>query len=666
VPSTPFPRLFTPLDLGICTLPNRVIMGSMHTGLEDIGDGLKRLAAFYAERARAEVGVIVTGGFSPNRAGRLFEKSATIATAQDAAEHRTVTRAVHDSGGRILLQILHAGRYGYHGDIVAPSALRAPINSITPRTMTEREILQTIRDFTRTALLAREAGYDGIEIMGSEGYLLNEFTAPVTNRRKDDWGGTLEGRLRLPIEVTSQCRAAAGADFIIMYRMSMLDLIEGGSTWDDNIACAQSLETAGADIIDTGIGWHEARIPTIAQPVPRAGFSWVTERMMGEVSIPLVATNRINAPDVAERVLSAGQADLVSMARPFLADPEFMVKAHRGRAEEINTCIACNQACLDHIYTGRTASCLVNPRAGRETLLRWRAATLSARVAVVGAGPAGLAFSALASERGHEVRLFEAGAEIGGQFLLARNVPGKQEFDETLRYYRNLLEEHGVDIALRHRVTARELIDGGYDKVVLASSVSPRVPDLPGIGGGGVVLYPDVLSGRVEAGRRVVIIGGGGIAFDVAVYLLERGRNGHLDPGAFRARWGVERPPDGETPAHDIVMVQRTPGRMGKRLGKTTGWVHREVLRRAGVRQVSGVTYERIDDLGLQLIVEGETRLFEADTVIVCAGQTPRRDLHAELQRAGMETHLIGGAREATGLDAERAIDEGTRLAAVL
>ncbi|MFD6950909.1 NADPH-dependent 2,4-dienoyl-CoA reductase [Nocardiopsis sp. TSRI0078] len=666
-----YPHLLEPLDLGFTTLPNRVLMGSMHVGLEEVPGGFERMAAFYAERARGGVGLIVTGGIAPSPEGATYEGAAKMTTEAEAEEHRVVTDAVHREGGRIAMQILHTGRYAFNENAVAPSAVRAPISAFTPRALTDDEVEQTIGDFARAAELARHAGYDGVEVMGSEGYLINQFIASATNKREDRWGGSFENRMRFPVEIVRRVRERVGDDFVLIYRLSMLDLVPGGSTFDEVVRLAEAVEEAGATIINTGIGWHEARVPTIATSVPRGAYSWVTRRLRGRVSVPLVAVNRINTPEVAEAVLAGGDADMVSMARPFLADPDFVAKAAAGTPEEINTCIGCNQACLDHTFSLKVTSCLVNPRACHETELVLSPTRVRKSVAVVGAGPAGLAFSVSAAERGHAVTLFDAAGEIGGQLNLARRVPGKQEFDETLRYYRVQLDKHGVDVRLGTRVGAADL--EGYDEVVLATGVTPRVPAITGVDHPKVVGYVDVLSGRAEVGERVAVVGAGGIGFDVAVYLTDGG--GAEGTEEFLRRWGVDTGPDSpgglrepERPAvpRTVHLLQRKSTKVGAGLGKTTGWIHRLELRHRGVEMVAGADYDRIDDEGLHLTVDGEKRVLDVDTVVLCTGQDPRRDLADELSAAGRGAHLIGGADEAAELDAKRAIDQGTRLAAAL
>ncbi|GLZ77950.1 NADPH-dependent 2,4-dienoyl-CoA reductase [Actinorhabdospora filicis] len=668
-----YPHLLQPLDLGFTTLPNRVIMGSMHVGLEEAPGGFERMAAFYAERARGGAGLIVTGGIAPNEAGRPYPGGAMLTTAAEAARHRVVTEAVHAEGGRIVMQILHFGRYAYHPALVAPSAIQAPISPFTPRELTTAEVEQTVADFTRCAALAREAGYDGVEIMGSEGYLINEFISAATNKREDEWGGAYADRVRFPVEIVRRVRERLGSDFIVMYRLSMLDLVPGGSTLDEVVALAKEIEAAGAGIISTGIGWHEARIPTIAAKVPRGAFTHVTKRLMGAVSVPLVTGNRLNTPELAERVLAEGHGDLVSLARPFLADPDFVAKAAAGTPEAINTCIACNQACLDHTFSGKITSCLVNPRACHETELVLSPTRSRKRVAVVGAGPAGLAFAVAAAERGHAVTLHDAAPVIGGQLDVARRVPGKSEFEETLRYYRHRLDALGVEVRLNTTVTAADL--SGFDEVVLATGVRPRVPDLPGIDHPSVVGYLDVLRGEVVAGERVAVLGAGGIGFDVAEFLTAPEKDASLDRELFFAGWGVDgehRGPGGlaapvrPSSPRTVHLLQRKDSKVGAGLGKTTGWIHRAELRHRGVVMVSGVTYERVDDEGLHVTVDGRAQVLPVDTVVVCAGQEPRRDLHDELVAAGLRPHLIGGADVAAELDAKRAIDQGTRLAAAI
>ena len=681
-----YPHLLAPLNLGFTTLANRVLMGSMHTGLEEAPNGFEKLAAFYAARAKGGVGLIVTGGIAPNFTGRLEPRASQLSLPWQVGKHRLITDAVHANGGKIALQILHAGRYAYHPLSVAPSRVKSPITPFRPRALTRWGIQRTIAAYVRCAKLAQRAGYDGVEIMGSEGYLINQFVATQTNFRDDEWGGSFLNRMRFPIAIVRRTREAVGPKFIIIYRLSMLDLVEGGSTWDEVVSLAQAVEAAGATMINTGIGWHEARIPTIATMVPRAAFVWVTRRLMGEVKIPLITTNRINDPATAETLLARGDADMVSMARPFLADPEFVRKAALGRADEINTCIGCNQACLDQIFERETATCLVNPYACRETELTLTPAATRKRVAIVGAGPAGMACAVTAAERGHEVTLFEAAAEIGGQFNLARLIPGKEEFAETLRYYRTRLAALGVEPRLNRRAGMEDL--RGFDEVILSSGVVPRRPPIPGLDHPKVAGYVEIVEGRKRAGVRVAIVGAGGIGFDVAELLTAgESADGHASDGraddpaiaAFRDEWGIDgeyatrgglrlAPSPGD-PAPSAVsprqlwLLQRKASKVGEGLAKTTGWIRRTLLRRRGVKMLSCVEYVKIDDAGLHIVVDGAPQVLDVDTVVICAGQEPRRELVAELEAVGVRPRLIGGADVAVELDAKRAIDQGTRVA---
>nr|WP_239031371.1 MULTISPECIES: FAD-dependent oxidoreductase [unclassified Modicisalibacter] len=667
-----YPHLFQPLDVGPLTLRNRVLMGSMHTNLEEAPEGFARLAAFYAERARAGVSLIVTGGIAPNAEGAVFQGAAKLTDATEAERHRAVTRAVHAEGGHICLQILHAGRYAYSPALVAPSAIQAPINPYPPRALGADEVERTIDDYVNCARLAREAGYDGVEVMGSEGYLINQFVCRRTNRRDDEWGGDFANRIRFPVAIVERIRETLGADFLIIFRLSMIDLVEEGSTWQEVVALGRAIEAAGANLINTGIGWHEARVPTIVTSVPRAVFSEVTRRMKAEVTIPLITTNRINMPDVAERLLAEGVADMVSMARPFLADPEWLAKAERDDAAAINTCIACNQACLDHTFQGKLTSCLVNPSACHETELALAPVATPRAVAVVGAGPAGLACAVSAAQRGHRVTLFEREAEIGGQFNFARRIPGKEEFAETLRYYRVMLERLGVALRLNTAAQAEQLV--GFDAVVLASGVRPRALDLPGIDHASVLDYPTAIRHPDRVGRRVAIVGAGGIGFDVAELLTHAGHPA-LDGEAWCAEWGVDlavAEPGGLAPMaapavpRQVYLLQRKTSKPGKGLGTTTGWVHRAALRHRGVQMLPGCEYLGVEDGGLRLRVDGEERLLAVDSVVVCAGQESVIELLAPLRERGADVHVIGGAEKAAELDAKRAIDQGTRLAAVL
>ncbi|RUQ66847.1 NADPH-dependent 2,4-dienoyl-CoA reductase [Azospirillum doebereinerae] len=676
----PYPHLLSPLDLGFTVLRNRVVMGSMHTGLEDRRRDFPRLAAYFAERARGGVGLMVTGGFAPNVEGWLSPFGSTLARHSSAVAHRVITNAVHAEGGKIALQILHAGRYAHSPLSVAPSRIKSPITPFTPRALTERGIQRQIRAFVRCATLAREAGYDGVEVMGSEGYLINQFLVTHTNHRTDRWGGAYENRMRFPVEIVSRMREAVGPDFIIIFRLSMLDLVPDGSSWEEVVQLAKAVEAAGATIINTGIGWHEARVPTIATSVPRGAFAWVTQKLMGQVSIPLCTTNRINAPDVAEGIIAGGAADLVSMARPLLADPDFVRKAAAGTPQAINTCIACNQACLDHVFSRKLASCLVNPRACHETELPFRPAATRKRIAVVGAGPAGLGCASELAARGHDVHLFDAADEIGGQFNMAKLIPGKEEFHETLRYFRHRLDETGVTLRLGRRVNADELAAGGFDEVVLATGVVPRDPKIPGQSHPMVLSYVDVLRGAKPVGRRVAVVGAGGIGFDVCEFLSQDGPSPSLDAALWRREWGVGDPaearggvagirPHGVPAAREIVLLQRKAAKPGAGLGKTTGWIHRAQLKMKGVEALAGVNYERIDDAGLTVSF-GEARerprLLAVDNIVLCTGQEPLRELAAPLETVGLRVHVIGGADVAAELDAKRAIGQGVRLAAKL
>ncbi len=670
-----YPHLLEPLNLGFTTLRNRVLMGSMHVGLEEAKDGFERMAAFYAERARGGVGLMVTGGIAPNDDGRPYPGGARLATEEEAAKHKVVTDAVHEAGGKIAMQILHFGRYAYHPGLVAPSPVKAPISPATPRELSTAEVWQTVEDYAHCAAMAQKAGYDGVEIMGSEGYLINEFTAARTNHRTDEWGGTYENRMRFPVEIVKRARERVGTDFIIIYRLSMLDLVDGGSSFDEVVQLAQAIEAAGATIINTGIGWHEARIPTIATSVPRAAYTWVTRKMKGKVGIPLITTNRINTPEVAEQVLAQGDADMVSMARPFLADPDFVNKAAAGQADRINTCIGCNQACLDHTFSGKITSCLVNPRACHETILKIEPTVAKKRVAVVGAGPAGLAASTTAARRGHDVTLFEADADVGGQFNIAKQIPGKEEFYETLRYFRNELKDAGVKARFNTRVTADDLIKEGFDEVILATGVTPRTPAIDGIDHPKVLSYLDVLRDKKPVGKAVAVIGAGGIGFDVAEYLTHEGDSPSLNLEKFNEEWGIDatyadrggiKQPHLPKPPRQIFLLQRKTSKVGDGLGKTTGWIHRTSLKNRNVEMIAGASYTKVDDAGLHINVGGKDMVLPVDNVVLCAGQEPFRALQAALEAAGRKVTLIGGADVAAELDAKRAIKQGTEVAAAL
>ncbi|MND29851.1 2,4-dienoyl-CoA reductase [NADPH] [compost metagenome] len=671
-----YPHLLKPLDLGFTTLKNRVLMGSMHIGLEEAPQGYERMAAFYAERAKGDVGLIVTGGVSPNDDGVVFSHGTKLDTVEEAEKHKVITQAVHEAGGKIAMQILHTGRYSYQANNVAPSAIQAPINPIKPKALSSAEVQQTIDDFANCAKLAQYAGYDGVEIMGSEGYLINEFIAARTNHRDDEWGGSYENRIRFPIEIVKRTRALVGENFIIIYRLSMLDLVEGGSSFDEVIQLAKEIEKAGATIINTGIGWHEARIPTIATKVPRAAFTWVTEKLKGEVSIPLITSNRINTPEMAEHVLASGHADMVSMARPMLADAEFVLKASQGRSDEINTCIGCNQACLDHIFSMKIATCLVNPRACYETELIFKEAQIQKNIAVIGAGPAGLSFAVYAADRGHKVKVFEASHQIGGQFNIAKTVPGKEEFYETLRYFGRQIElRPNIELVLNHKATYEELSQANFDEIVVATGVTPRQLQFDGIDHPKVLSYLQVLRERVPVGQRVAIIGAGGIGFDTAEYLTHEGESGSLNPEKFYAEWGIDtqyehvgglKQPKVEDSEREIYLLQRKAAAVGGGLGKTTGWIHRTGLKNRQVKMLAGVQYDKVDDQGLHITIDGKPSVLEVDHVVICAGQESFTAMYEQLKEEGKNVHLIGGAKEAGELDAKRAIRQGAELAATL
>ncbi|HEY8010082.1 MAG TPA: NADPH-dependent 2,4-dienoyl-CoA reductase [Rudaea sp.] len=672
-PNRYYPHLLAPLDLGFVTLPNRVLMGSMHTGLEDHARDYAKLAAYFAERARGGVGLMVTGGLAPNIAGWLKPFAGRLSMPWHVARHRKVTSAVHADGGRICLQILHAGRYGYQPLSVAPSKIKSPITPFTPRALSTRGVEKTIADFVNCARLAQDAGYDGVEIMGSEGYLLNQFIAARTNQRSDAWGGSAEKRQRFPIEIVRRTREVVGKNFIIIYRLSMLDLVDNAQSWDEIVQLAKAIEVAGATLINTGIGWHEARVPTIVTSVPRAAFAWVTKKLKGEVAIPLITTNRINMPEVAEKILADGDADMVSMARPLLADADWVNKAAAGRSSRINTCIACNQACLDHVFENARATCMLNPRACNETELIVEKSTLCKKFAVVGAGPAGLACATTLAERGHAVTLFDAAAEIGGQFNMAKRIPGKEEFHESLRYFGHRIEDTGVELRLNTRATVDSL--RGFDGVILATGVTPRGLSIPGADRSNVLSYLDVVLLGKPVGKRVAIIGAGGIGFDVAEFLTQAEPSPTTDIARWSHEWGVDQnyahrgglaKPAPEPSEREVWLLQRTPGTPGKRLNKTTGWVHRAALKMKNVKMLGGVSYERIDDDGLHVTIGDRPQVIQVDNVIVCAGQEPRRELFDALKAASIDVHLIGGADIAAELDAKRAIAQGTTLAAML
>ena len=668
-----YKHLLEPLDLGFTTLKNRTLMGSMHTGLEDKAKDFPKLAAYFAERARGGVGLIVTGGFAPNIEGWLAPFGSKLSKKSEVKRHLQVTKAVHDEGGKICLQILHAGRYGYSPLCVSASKIKSPISPFKPRALSTKGVYRTIKDYANSAELAQQAGYDGVEIMGSEGYFINQFLVTHTNKRTDEWGGSFENRMRLPVEIVKAARKKVGPNFIIIYRLSMLDLIEQGSSWDEVVELGKAIEAAGATIINTGIGWHEARVPTIATSVPRAAFSWVTGRMQDHVSIPVVATNRINNPETANEIIAKGEADMVSMARPFLADAEFVNKATLGKAESINTCIACNQACLDHTFSGKRSTCLVNPRACYETELNFTATAKPKRVAVVGAGPAGLSASTVLAERGHKVDLFDKANEIGGQFNIAKKIPGKEEFYETLRYFENKIQQTGVNLRLNEGVDVTALVSAGYDEVVLATGITPRKLTIDGADHAKVLSYIDVVQDEKPVGDRVAIIGAGGIGFDVAELLAHQGVAPSVEVSLFNKEWGVDTSysargaytqAEPEAPARSITMLQRKEGKMGVGLGKTTGWIHRASLKMKNVQMVRGVDYTKIDDRGLHFTINGgEPQVIECDTVVVCAGQESRRELLSGLEEKGIKTPLIGGSKLAGELDAKRAIREGFELA---
>lgn len=671
---TKYPHLLEPLDLGFTTLKNRVLMGSMHTGLEKAKNGFERLAAFYSERVRGGVGIIVTGGVAPNRRGWLAPFDMKLSTKKEANKHKVITNAVHNDGGKICLQILHSGRYGYHPFCVAPSAIQSPISKFKPKALSSSGVEDTIKDFVKCASLAKEAGYDGVEVMGSEGYLINEFIVKATNKRSDKWGGEYKNRIQFPVEIVKQIREKVGKDFIIIYRLSMLDLVEDGSSWDEVVELAVEIEKAGATIINTGIGWHEARIPTIATSVPRGAFTWVTEKLKGKVNIPLVTTNRINTPQKAEDILESGQADMVSMARPFLADAEFVNKAENNEADEINTCIGCNQACLDHVFKMKTVSCLVNPRACHELELNYIPTSNKKKLAVVGAGPAGLSFSCIAAGRGHEVHLFDSASGIGGQLNLARTIPGKEEFHETVRYFEKQLNLTDVQKHFGQSVDADFLDGQGFDEVIVATGVTPRALGIPGSKNPIVKSYIEAIQNPKAIGEKVIIIGAGGIAFDVAELLTEDdGVPSSLSVEKFMAEWGIDGSvskrgglieAEKESPKRNVTLVQRSEGKLGKRLGKTTGWIHRAVLKKRAVRMIASAEYVSVQDNGLLIKIDGKEELLGADNIIVCAGQLSKNDLFHSLEQIGVKTHLIGGAQKAGELDAKRAIDQGCRLGA--